>query len=107
MRRALLLLVLGTGIWMGVAQAQAQLRTLPANAKRATLGQPQPLPYVQLDGKTARLTPGSVIHDQNNRSILQNALPAGAAVAYTTDMNGNVSRIYILTAREQAEFKPK
>ena len=107
MRRALLLLVLSTGIGMGVAYAQVQLRTLPANAKGAILGEPRPLPYVQLNRKVLRLAPGAVIYDQNNRFILQNALPAGAAVAFTTDMGGNVARIYILTAQEQTQFNFK
>jgi hypothetical protein len=85
--------------------AQVQLRTLPANAKGAILGRPRPLPYVQLNRRVLRLAPGAVIYDQNNRFILQNALPAGAAVAFTIDMNGNVARIYILTAQEQSQFK--
>jgi len=107
MRRALLLLVLSTGIGMGVAYAQVQLRTLPANAKGAILGEPRPLPYVQLNRKVLQLAPGAVIYDQNNRSILQNALPAGAAIAYTTDMNGDVAHIYILTAQERAQLKSR
>ncbi|HUO43980.1 MAG TPA: hypothetical protein VMT94_03590 [Burkholderiales bacterium] len=90
-----------------MAEAQLQSRTLPANARRATLGQPQPMPFAILNGKTVRLAPGAVIYDSDNRSIVQNALPAGAVIAYTTDINGNVARIYILTAREQAEFNPK
>jgi|SRR5271156_5334452 len=107
MRKALLLLVLGTEVWADMAHAQVQLRTLPASAKSAILGQPQPMPKVQLNRKVFQLAPGAVISDQNNRIILQEALPAGAAVAFTTDMNGNVSRIYILTAQEQAQFNFK
>jgi len=85
----------------------AQLRTLPANAKRATVGQPQVLPYVQLSGKVVRLAPGGVIYDQNNRTIVHNALPPGADVAVTPDMNGDVARIYILTPLERAQFGKK
>src|ERR1051325_3086074 len=78
--------------------AHAQLRTLPANAKRATIGQQQyPLPYINLAGKQVRLSPGATIYDQNNRSIVHGALPRGADVAFTTDMNGDVARIYVLT----------
>jgi len=107
LRWAFLLLILGTGLGAAPVSAQVQLRTLPADAKRATLGQPQPLPYVVLDGKLARLAPGGVIYDRDNRFILQNALPAGAAVAYTINPTGDIARIYILTARERAAFKPK
>ena len=91
------LLLAGTGY--------AQLRTLPANAKRATTGtQPYVLPYIELGGKVVRLAPGGVIYDQNNRSIVHGALPAGADVAFTTDMRGDIARIYILTPQEQAQL---
>lgn len=86
--------------------AHAQLRTLPANAKRVTVGQQKyPLPYVNFGGKQFKLAPGGVIYDQNNRYILHEALPPGADVIYTLDMNGDVGRIYILTPHEQAQIK--
>jgi len=87
--------------------SSAQLRTLPANAKRATTGQQHPLPFVELGGKVAKLAPGGVIYDQNNRTIVQGALPPGADVIFTTDMNGDIARIYILTPFEQAQFDQK
>ena len=88
--------------------AQAQLRTLPANAKRATVGQQQyPLPYINLDGARVKLAPGGVIYDQNNRTIVHGALPPGVDVGYTLDMNGDVGRVYILTPQEQVQFVPK
>jgi len=91
------LLLAGTGY--------AQLRTLPAAAKRATVGdRPQVLPYVELGGKVVRLAPGGVIYDQHNRTIVHGALPAGADVAFTTDLRGEIGRIYILTPQEQAQF---
>ena len=93
------LLAAGTGY--------AQLRTLPANAKRTTAGQPQMLPYVVLGGKVVRLAPGGVIYDQSNRTIVHGALPADADVAFTTDMQGDVARIYILTPQEQAQFNQR
>ena len=73
--------------------------------KRATVGQQQyALPYVDLGGKVVKLAPGGVIYDQNNRTIVHGALPAGADVVFTTDMNGDIARIYILTPQEQAQF---
>lgn len=99
------LLLFSVVTWLFFAgTGYAQLRTLPANAKRTTVGQPQVLPYVVLGGKVVRLAPGGVIYDQNNRSIVHGALPADADVAFTTDMHGDVSRIYILTPQEQAQF---
>ncbi|MEK7875449.1 MAG: hypothetical protein AAB325_04620 [Pseudomonadota bacterium] len=83
----------------------AQFRTLPPAAKRATVGdRPHVLPYVELGGKVLRLAPGGVIYDQNNRTLVHGALPAGANVAFTTDMHGDISRIYILTPQEQAQL---
>ena len=88
--------------------AHAQLRTLPANAKLTTVGQQQyPLPYISLGGAVARLAPGGVIYDQNNRSIVHAALPPGALVAVVADMNGDIRRVYILTPQEQARFAPQ
>ena len=89
---------------LNVATGYAQLRTLPAHAKRTTVGQPKTLPYVELGGNTVRLAPGGVIYDQNNRAIVHGALPAQADVVFTTDMHGDVARIYILTPQEQAQL---
>ena len=101
-RGRLVLLVLAMCIT--VSGALAQFRTLPQNATLARVGDAQPLPFVQLNGNIVRLAPGGVIFDENNRSILHSALPPGARVAYTLELGGDVSRIYILTAQEQALF---
>ena len=98
-----LLLLLTVASLMLAETGYTQFRTLPAAAKRATVGdRPHALPYVELGGKVVRLAPGGVIYDQNNRTIVHGALPAGAAVAFTTDMHGDIARIYILTPQEQA-----
>ena len=102
-----LLLLLMVACLLSTGTGYAQLRTLPANAKRTTVGQPQMLPYVELGGKVVRLAPGGVIYDQNNRTIVHGALPADADVVFTTDMNGDVARIYILTPQEQAQFNQR
>jgi hypothetical protein len=90
-----------------VESSYAQLRTIPPNAKRATVGQPQVLPNVELNGKMVKLAPGGVIYDENNRMIVHNALPPGADVAFTPAMNGDVARIYIMTPAERAQFGKK
>ena len=103
-----LLAISTAAILLAVGVAHAQFRTLPANAKRAIVGQQQyPLPYVNLGGVVAKLAPGGVIYDQNNRSIVHNALPPGADVAFVIDANGDIRRIYILTPQEQARFVQK
>ncbi|MCC6535597.1 MAG: hypothetical protein IT531_23855 [Burkholderiales bacterium] len=80
--------------------AWAQLRSLPTNAKRATLGGYQN-PFVLLGGEQRRLAPGALIYDTHNRTILPGYLPASADVVYTLDGSGAVLRIYLLTAQEQ------
>jgi len=91
--------------FFAVNTAQAQMRAIPANAKRAVVGQEQyPLPYINIGGHRLKLAPGGVIYDQNNRTIIHAALPPGADVAVVPDMNGDVGRIYILTPQEQAQF---
>ncbi len=102
--RLLLLLVASLLL---AATSYAQLRSIPANAKRATVGQPQALPYVELNRKVVKLAPGGVIYDQNNRTIVHGALPPGADVAITPAMNGDVARIYILTPLERAQFSKR
>jgi len=103
MRRLPLMLLATVLLYFGAVHAQ--LRTLPANAKRATVGQQQYVqPYIDLGGTLLRLAPGGVIYDQNNRMIVHGSLPPGADVVYTTDMNGDVARIFILTPFEQAQL---
>lgn len=81
------------------APTWAQLRTLPANAKRTTLAGYEN-PFVVLGGEKKRLAPGAVIFDVHNRMILPGYLPAEADVVYTTDPTGLVMRIYLLTPFE-------
>jgi hypothetical protein len=81
----------------------AQLRPLPANAKRAQLTGYQN-PFVILGGETRRLAPGAVIFDTHNRTITPGFLPAAADVVFTVDNTGSVMRIYILTAQEQQQL---
>ena len=85
----------------------AQLRTIPEHARLGRTGDPQPLPYVEINRKLLKLAPGGLIFDDSNRTIIQNALPPDVRVAYTLDMNGDIARIYILTAAERAQFERK
>ena len=103
-----LLLLLSLITTLAATYAHAQVRTLPANAKRITVGQQQfPMPYVDLGNKQVKLSPGAVIYDQHNRTIVHSALPPGADVVFTTDMQGDVARIYILTPSEQLQLSQR
>ena len=84
------------------ANAAAQLRTIPADAKPGEMrhvGQN----VVEVNGKPAQLSAGAQIRDESNRIILPTALPAGAKVKYALDANGHVHRVWILTPQEAAE----
>lgn len=87
------------------APASAQLlhqRQLPKQGTLGELGPPLALPMVQIGREVLRVAPGGVLYDASNRAILHSALPAEGAVWYTTDANGDVQRLYILTPAEQA-----
>ena len=86
----------------GVAAGQGlPIRQLPPKGERGTLGEAQPLPLVKIGSKTLRLAPGGLVFDQNNRTIVHAHLPPQADVFYTLDSNGDIRRLYILTAQER------
>ena len=82
--------------------AQAQLRTIPAEAKRATLSHVQGM-TVEIDGKRTELAAGAQIRDADNMIVLPAAVPAGVLVKYMPDVQGQVSRIWILSKQEAAQ----
>jgi hypothetical protein len=79
-------------------------RQFPPDAKLAELiGQKQPYPLLELDEKVLRLAPGGRVFDEHNRVILHSYLPKHAHVLYVLDMNGDVSRVYMLRPDELKE----
>jgi hypothetical protein len=84
------------------AQAHAQLRTLPAEARRGQIRHLQET-IVQIDGKQARLAIGAQVRDAHNRILVPAAIPAGSLVKYTVNAQGEVSAVWILSAREAAQ----
>ncbi len=62
-------------------------------------------PYVKVGGKTLRVAPGGRIFNQQNLIIMPAALQSQTAqIMYTTDMNGDLSRVWLLTAEEAAQY---
>ena len=102
MRKSLLLLTLLLTCQLAPAQF---VRFLPPAGERGKTGESLPLPDVKIDRRVLRLAPGGVIVDQNNRSILHAHLPVGAEVFYTRNQAGDIQRMYILTADEQARLR--
>jgi hypothetical protein len=81
-------------------------RNLPTDAPRADLA-PLVYPYLKIGGKTAKLAPGAIIVDQNNRKILPVNLPSQASALYKLDPSGDVIGLWLLSAEEIAAFKAK
>jgi hypothetical protein len=84
-------------------------RQLPANGQLGQLsgGQQQPYPLVTINDQVARLAPGGRIYDQSNRLIVHGSLPPSAAILFLQDMNGDVSRIYILRDDELEQIQQR
>lgn len=76
-------------------------RIFPQDAKRGEITGHQ-YPSVSISGKVFRMAPGARIYDQSNRTILPVALPDSGKVLYLTDMNGQLSKLWLLTPEEQA-----
>ena len=79
--------------------AIAQLRTIPADAKRAEMSY-MSANIVELNGRQLLLSPGAQIRDPMNRIILPGTLPPGSVVKYQLDSAGAVHRVWILTSEE-------
>lgn len=89
-----------------VAQAQVQ-RNFPQNALRGQLVVTNP-PEITLNGKAARLSPGSRIKGQDNMIVMSGAaVGQKLAVNYTLDQYGLVSDVWILRKEEIAKTWPK
>ena len=99
-------MIRGTAILAALAlaavAAQAQMRTIPGDAKRGTLSHLQET-IVVLDGKQARLSAGAQIRDQENRIVLPTQLPKESKVKYLADGAGQLHRIWIMTPQEAAQ----
>ena len=101
MTRALAFLVLACF----VAIASAQLRTIP---KEAVLGELRHLEamVVEIDGKPRSLSPGAQIRDPDNRLVIPASLMQKSKVRYLVDPQGQVHRVWILSAAERAKLPP-
>ena len=86
--------------------AQAQLRTIPADAKRATVSHVQGM-TVLIDDKKMQLAAGAQIRDARNMIVVPAAVPAGVLVKYLRGPDGMLSRVWILSPQEAEQPDPK
>jgi hypothetical protein len=82
--------------------ALAQLRSIPVDAKRGQMTHLQEM-IVEVDGRRARLAPGSQIRGTDNFVVLPSALPAGSLVKYRVDAEGMIKQVWILSPQEAAQ----
>lgn len=94
---------LGLGALALLTLASAQVpRLFPAQALRGELTGTAP-PDVLLNGKPARLAPGSRIRNEENRFEVTGWLAGRKLIVhYTTDPGGQLLDIWVLTAAEMA-----
>ena len=84
------------------AGVEAQLRSIPAQAKRGEMQHLQDM-FVAINGKRIRLAAGAQIRDESNRIVPPAAVRAGVLVKYTVDAQGDVVRVWILAPQEAAQ----
>ncbi len=91
-----------------IAPVAAQVRPMPADAKRGSMTHVQGN-IVNVDGNTLRLSPGAQIRSQDNLIIVPMSLPPGSLVKYSLDGVGDIRRVWVLTPDEAAapEAKPQ
>jgi hypothetical protein len=83
------------------AGAMAQARRIPDDAKRGNIVHVEDA-VVEIDGQRMRLSAGAQTRSQDNLIIVPMSLPPGAPVKYTLDGNGQIHRVWVLTAEEAA-----
>ena len=98
----MLRLLLAIAMFAASLPALAQLRTIPADAKRGELRHVQDM-VMEVDGKRARLAPGAQIRDANNFVVLPVAVPPGSLVKYRADAEGTLTHVWILSPQEAAQ----
>jgi len=87
------------------ANAWPQVRSIPEAAKHAYMSHVAGM-EVSVDGTVVRLAPGAQIRNQQNYIIVPTALPSDSLVSYTTNAEGKVFRVWILTPEEAARSDP-
>ena len=81
--------------------AAAQLREIPADAKRGKLTHVYDMD-VRIDEQPRRLAPGVRIRDAENRIVMPMSVPPKSDVKYRLDQAGYVREVWILAADEIA-----
>jgi hypothetical protein len=107
-RRSLLLSMSLLAAGLGAnAQAQGVVRNFPEAALRGTMEVGQP-PWINMDGATAQLSPGSRIRGTSNTIVMSGGLVGQKLVVnYVLAPGGLVHDVWILTEAEAALKRPR
>ena len=103
--RILLTAIISTSaiLWLpltsGLVVAQALFRVFPGPAELAVFT-PLNHPDILINQKPARLSPGALIRNTENRIVLLGSLQGEYAVSYTKDFLGEVNLVWMLTPPE-------
>ena len=87
---------------LAAGAAQAQLRSIPEDARRGEMRHLQET-VVELNGSAVRLAPSAQIRDESNRIVLPSTVVQRVLVKYLADPQGQPTRIWILTPAEAAQ----
>ena len=91
---------------LGATAVGAQVRTIPAEAKRGVIRHLQEA-SVEINGRRMPLAPGAQIRDATNLIVIPATVPAGSRVKFTLDAQGQLNRVWILSAEEAAQPDPR
>jgi hypothetical protein len=105
LRRMALGAALSVALGLGGAAAFAA-RSLPSDATFAQDAEFR-YPYVKANKQVLRLAVGARIYNERNLIIMPATVPAKANVLFKTDINGDVSRVWILTDDEAQPYQDK
>ena len=86
--------------------ALAQLRAIPADARRATMSHVEGM-LLLIDGRRLQMAAGGQIRDGRNMIVVPAAVPSGVLVKYLLDAEGRVGRVWILSPQEAEQPDPK
>ncbi len=98
-------MALGFALSLGAVGALAA-RALPSDAKFAEDAEFR-YPYVKANKQVLRLAVGVRIYNERNLIVMPATVPAKANVLFRTDINGDVSRVWILTDDEAKAYQDK
>jgi hypothetical protein len=105
LRRIAAGLAFGIALSVGAAPAAAA-RSLPGDATFAKDAEFS-YPYVKAGKQILHLAAGARIYNESNLIVMPVAVPAKANVLFKTDINGDVSRVWILTDEETKTYEDK